>query len=472
MLFKPKLEEKTNGNYIFGFATQATVNACFEQPIFQEIWNGFCCHAGKISFATVPELVVKIGEATELEIPQNGYAMEITEKGISIAASDRKNLIYGFFTLLEKISQISTEEGKEQFSVACCKARDEARVKTRMVHLCVFPETTLTFIQKFLRTAAFLRYTHIIVEFWGMLQFDCLKELAWKHAFTKEQIRPLLEEAKALGVEIVPMLNHWGHASSCRVAYGKHVALDQNLRLAPLFDISGWNWNLKNPTVQNLHAKIRDELIELCGNGEYFHIGCDEPYGLFSDEYYEFAAEYINSVEKELQSKGRKAIMWGDMLLHRTSFEPKTKNAYAFYSPSETVQKILLKKISRSILIGDWEYSALEYPVETCAYFKEQGFEVLCCPWDNYENILTSVKTVKEYDLKGLMHTTWQTVASGFQSLALSATSCWKEETAMPDQFYYDHHAYLANVMRKLYFPNGEYENCGWTKVQIIEKLH
>ena len=43
---------------------------------------------------------------------------------------------------------------------------------------------------------------------WGMLNFDCMKELSWPHGFTKEQIRPLLAEAHDLGMEIIPMFNH------------------------------------------------------------------------------------------------------------------------------------------------------------------------------------------------------------------------------------------------------------------------
>ena len=70
-----------------------------------------------------------------------------------------------------------------------------------------------------------------------MLKMDCLAELAWPFAHTKEEIRPLIEEARALGMEVIPMFNHLGHASANREMYGKHVVLDQNPKLEYLFTL-------------------------------------------------------------------------------------------------------------------------------------------------------------------------------------------------------------------------------------------
>ena len=108
-----------------------------------------------------------------------------------------------------------------------------------------------------------LQYTHIIIEFWGMLKFDCMKELSWSHGFKKEQILPLIREANDLGLEIIPMFNHWGHASASRVMHGKHVVLDQDPSLYPLFTPDGWSWNIDNPNPLALLRQVRAELYEL-----------------------------------------------------------------------------------------------------------------------------------------------------------------------------------------------------------------
>lgn len=472
MLIKAKFEEKKDGAYIFNRKTIAIANACLNKTIFQEIWNGFCCQSGEIEFKNVDDFCLKIGDAATLSKPENGYVMEISKTGISIAASDDKNLIYGYFALLERISPVCTKQGQETFSVACCRVEDKADVQVRMAHLCIFPETTLAFVRKFIRLTAFLRYTHIIVEFWGTLKYDCLEELAWKEAYSKEEIRPLLQEAKILGLEIIPMFNHWGHATASRVKTGKHVVLDQNLGLAPLFSNTGWEWNLDNPEVIELHKNIRKELIELCGNGEYFHIGCDEAYSAETKEEFENVVNYINDVSKELESAGRKTIMWGDMLLHESTLGRKTDNSYYFLCPNADLQKILLDSLSRSIIIADWEYDAKKYPIETAIFFKENGFEVLCCPWDiTAGNIIASASTIKANELLGVMHTTWQSIGSvrGMWALAYSAALNWGETVFNPDKPRQGNE--VAAVLRKLDFPNGNYENSGWTKNQIGEEL-
>ena len=472
MLIKAKVEEKKEGAYVFNATTKAIANDCLDKAIFQEIWNGFCCHKGKIEFENVNSFTLKIGEASLLCPPENGYVMEISETGISIVGSDDKNLVYGFFSLLERIRPICTKEGKEKFLVDCCRIEDSADVQLRIAHLCVFPETTLAFMRRFIRLVAFLRYTHIIVEFWGTLKFDCLKELAWKEAYSKSEIRPIFQEAQELGLQIIPMFNHWGHATGCRVKTGKHVVLDQNLTYAPLFSRTGWEWNLDNPEVVELHKNIRKELIELCGEGEYFHIGCDEAYSAVNKEDYESVVNYINEVSKDLEKKGRKTIMWGDMLLHASTLGNKIDNSYLLMCPSAELQKVLLDKLSRSVIIADWEYWSKKYPIETAVFFKEKGFEVLCCPWDlSAENIIVSASTIKANELLGVIHTTWQSINSrkGMWALAYSAALNWGETVFHPDKSRQG--IEIASVLRKLDFPNGNYENSGWMKNQIGEEL-
>lgn len=63
-----------------------------------------------------------------------------------------------------------------------------------------------------------------------------------------------------MGLEVVPMFNCWGHASGSRIRHGRHVVLDQNPRLAPLFEPDGWTWCLTNPRAQALLRSVCDEL--------------------------------------------------------------------------------------------------------------------------------------------------------------------------------------------------------------------
>lgn len=455
-----------NEQFIFGADVAAIADRALCNNIFAEFWHGFCANASKINFQPTNEHILIICQAEVLPTPKNGYILQITKTGVSISAVDSQNLIYGFFALLDNITTMETESGKEKFSIPCCTIQDEGAIKTRMIHLCIFPETTLYFAQKFIRTAAFLRYTHIIIEFWGMLQLDCLKALSWKNAFTKDDFRPLLQEAKALGLQPIPMFNHWGHATASRVRHGKHVVLDQAPELAPLFDITGWNWNLENAKTKALHKQIRRELMELFG-GEYFHIGCDEAYGSLTEHDFNVIVDYINEVSAELSSMGVKTIMWGDMLLYDAkSYAKETENRYYALAPSEEAQKLLLEKLSRSVLIADWQYDAKKFPIETALFFQNNGFEVFCCPFDfSLDCLSASAKTVKEYNLNGIIHTTWHTLSAGMPMVGQMAALAWEQENAPRSHNYL--RAYLASIMRKVCPPQGEYEQAGWSKIQI-----
>lgn len=465
MIIKPKCEENLGGNYVFGAKTLCKASDILNKPIFKELWQRFCCNSGEIEFNYEKDFNFTIGGANTLLAPQSGFILEVTKDGVSLSASDEKNLIYGYFTLIERICPISTKKGEESFSIECCKVYDDAKVKVRMLHLCVFPETPLSFLKKMLRTAAFLRYSHVVIEFWGMLKFDCLKELSWREAYTKEQVRQLLQEARDLGLELVPMFNHWGHAAGASVSVGKHVVLDQDLSLAPLFSETGWEWKVTNPDVVKLQDDIRRELIELFGEGEYFHIGCDEAYSAKTKEDFITVVNYINSVVEKLEKQGRKTIMWGDMLLHKEALELNVGNSYYLLSPSKERQEILMNKLTRSVIIADWQYDAINYPLETSLYFKENGFKVLACPWDRSDaNIKITVDTVKDNDLLGVMHTTWNTLESllGAIRMANAAVVSWKEQTELVDLDSI--RLQVAALMRKIDFPNGDYQNSGWKR--------
>ena len=472
MILHPQNLVKTVGSFTFCGDVNATAHSCLNKGVIKEFWHNFTFQSSKLNICKSNEFIFLVGNAEPLSLDGFDYSINITPDGICVYAENEKNLIRGFLALIDRFRAINHDEALAT-RIDCCKIKDKPMIKNRMVHFCIFPETTLAFMRKIIRLAAFLRYTHIVVEFWGTLKMDCLKELAWKDAFSKDEVLPIFQEAQTLGVEIIPMLNHWGHATFSRAKTGKHVVLDQNLALAPLFSSTGWEWNLNNPKVKELHKNIRKELMDLCGDGEYFHIGCDEAYSAETKEDFETLVNYINDVSKELENAGRKAIMWGDMLLHKATLENKTDNVYYLSCPNEEWQKIVLDKLSRSIVIADWEYEARKYPIETALFFKEKGFKVLCCPFNGRDNIIESANTIKRNDLLGVLHTTWHHIGthSGVWGLAHSAASGWGEAV-----FNYSHLAYqgneVASILRKLDFPNGNYDNSGWTRKQILGDLY
>lgn len=449
--------------FTFETKVSAKINrSCFSESL-NMLWNGFCCTAGNIKFLPADDFIMEIGHASPLPLGNCDYTISVTKSGVCIAANGRRSLLNGFMALLRQIRPVSLEQGNERFFIPCGVTYGAPPVKKRMVHLCVFPETTLSFLTKFVRLCGVLSYTHLVIEFWGTLQFDCLKELSWPSAFTKEQIRPIIQEANNIGLEIIPMFNHLGHASASRSIHGKHVVLDQNPRLQCLFDEDGWTWDIAKPEVKSLLRKIRHELYDLCG-GKYFHIGCDEAYRYGGENVdVSLLLHFLNDTAAEITAEGRRPIMWGDMLLN---FE--TAGAIEGYTcncrSSKTAEE-LLNNLDRRLMVADWQYDIKSAPVITAGYLSALGFDTLICPWYDFKNIEACVETAKHTGSNsGIMLTTWHTLSAHMFSLLVCAACCCDNSGNFSER---DFAAETAALVRKVYFAAGDYETAGWCEKQI-----
>ncbi len=402
------------------------------------------------------EYRITLGNSEEAEIASSEYIVSVTNNGVYVAGKDYSSTMRGFVSMLEKIR---FNEKNEEFYIENGVDYGNPMLKFRCVHLCIFPETSLDFLRKCVRSCAIVKYSHIILEFWGMLRYDCMQELSWPFAFSKDEIRAVVGEANALGVEIIPMFNHLGHASACRELGGKHVVLDQNPKYEYLFKSYGWVWDIKKEAVREILSKIREELIDVCGEGKYFHIGCDESYisGSGREEAAE-TADYINEIAKDLKNKGRRCIMWGDMLFSQEEFPEYEGNS------TIAAAELMIKKLDKSILIADWQYAIHSETWKTSKNFKEHGFDVVCCPFQLEDNIHEAINTAKEYELFGIIHTTWDTLCSCYNWMINAGVISYSGKIfkkSDEDRFY------CQRVARMALPAHGLYDKCGWSEKMI-----
>ena len=125
----------------------------------------------------------------------------------------------------------------------------------------------------------------------------------------------------------------------------------------------------------------------------------------------------------------------------------------------------MLQRLSRELIIADWQYDAKYAPVETAAVFKQAGFDCLLCPWDRgVAQMRAVVSTVKEQQLTGLLHTTWHTLSQGMP-YALLAAVCSLE--GMDEYAAGNLRTHTATLLRKVMPAKGDYEKAGWSKIQI-----
>ncbi len=459
MIYRPKNYEKKEGFFFLESETKAQANAVLDTPVLKEFFYGHAFRLSSLSVCRTKELIFRVGEAETPALGEHDYAVQVDKNGICLVGKTEKDLIYGFMLLIDSI--VCEEKGKVK--IPCFYAAETPALSCRMVHFCVFPDTELWELKKFVRYAGALRYTHLILEFWGMFRFEAEPKLSWRHAYTKELLAPILREARELGMEIVPMLNHWGHASGSRVMHGKHSALDSDPTLAYLFNADGWRWSIEREETRLLLKQLRRELIDLCGEGSYFHIGCDEAYGFrFSAQSMQEMCDYFSALADDLEKEGRRAIIWGDMFLYRHP-EYIQENRYDANAPTAEAEKQMLSLLDRRLLIADWQYNIQKYPVETSFLFRDAGFDVMCCPWEKTADVENCVKTVAENGLFGIMHTTWHTLSA--HTAQVLRTAILAIQGGYTDGMICNTAA--AALLRKVFFTDGDYRTAGWAKHEV-----
>jgi hypothetical protein len=445
-----------NDFYTLGHKTHAVANARMNNDTVKKMWNSFCLTEGDLEITPCEEFIFQIGITKLPTLSEDKeYAIKVDEKGIAVVGKNYGGLVRGFMSLLMKIEQENTILKIRSFT-----EESDYKIKNRMIHICVFPENDLYFIKKLIRLSALCQYTHIVIEFWGMLKYDCLKELAWPHAFTKEQAKELICECRELGIEPIPMFNQLGHATASRVCYGKHVVLDQNPKLQHMFTPDGWAWNIESDAVKNLLKQVRQELYELFGEGEYMHIGCDEAYYISrNNALRKQLPEYLKKLTYEVESEGRCPMIWMDMFLEKGVF----KNCYTVGEKDE-VEKIR-NATAKSTVFVDWQYDCVETPIPSLLSLKNCGRDAMGAPWFKAQNYNAHVQTIENNDLFGIMLTTWDTLKEHMISILGCAKKCGAKSFVWSE--YSGLHEETATLLRRVSFDGNTYEDSGWSKYQI-----
>ncbi len=424
---------------------------------FKKLFNGMCFSCCDAEIREGEHLTFVIGQTDLPSLAQGKeFAVCCDENGIAVVGKDYGSLIRGIICFLMKLRY--EDDGNISIPYFC--EDSNYTLGNRMIHLCVFPENDLYFIKKVIRLVCLCQYTHVVLEFWGTLRYDCLKELSWPDAFSKEDVKLLIDEIKDLGMEAVPMFNHFGHATQSRVCYGKHVVLDQNPRLQNLFTPDGWGWDINSPKVLSLFKDIRHELYSLFGDGEYFHIGCDEAYYYTRcDELRKTVPDFLKKLTAEIVSEGRRPMLWMDMLIPKGKF----KNCYATCAEDESEH--LISSLSPETVMVDWQYDVKTSPVESMLYLGKTGHDVIGAPWLISDNFKAVTDTITENSMFGIMLTTWHTLKqqmSGILGCAKhfgAVTFPWSEFSG-----YYEE---TATLLRRVSFEGNSYTDCGWSKKQI-----
>jgi hexosaminidase len=293
-------------------------------------------------------------------LPKEGYSLNISEKSITIKASDASGAFYGVQTVrqllppeLEGISSIQNES----FELPLVLITDAPKFQYRGMHLDVsrhfFPKK---FIKEYIANLALLKmnyfHWHLTDDQGWRIEIKEYPELSTHAAYrpetlighynetpqsfdgkqyggfySQEDIKEIVAYARTQNVTIIPEIEMPGHAQAAVSAYPVIGCTGEQVSVASKWGVFE-NIFCPNEATFTFLENVLDEVIELFP-GEYIHIGgdeapkrqwedCDHCQKLIKDldlkDEHGLQSYFIKRIEAYINGKGKKIIGWDEIL--------------------------------------------------------------------------------------------------------------------------------------------------------------
>ncbi|MGI8905407.1 MAG: family 20 glycosylhydrolase [Candidatus Sumerlaeaceae bacterium] len=339
-----------------------------------------------------------------------GYRLSVRADGISVAARNPPGVFYGIQTL----SHILVDRGT---SVPVCEVVDWPDLPLRMVMVDPARQNeSFDYYRRLIRFCARQKINamllHLTDDQTAALFEPNYPELMHKYAWTSKQARALADYARKYHVELIPEIESCGHSRmfTRRKDYPEYLHQTTKARKPSDWmgtDMPGYT-NVLCPASEKGYeyiermvaaAQVFDSPVVHLGFDEVDMTTCAQCMANWPGKPPEYwFAHQLERNLKIVEKHGKRAAVWGDMLLKHPE---------------------MLEKIEPSrLIIYDWHYHP-EVTAETPRFFTSRGFEVVACPSlmcsphiivpdeMNYNNVRTFAKVARDEKLAGLNTTFW-----------------------------------------------------------------
>lgn len=244
----------------------------------------------------------------------------------------------------------------------------------------------------------------LIMEYEATFPFEKHATLCNEYAFTKQEIEEFVAYCAALGVEVIPLQNCFGHAEYIlrhdRYAFMKelHGEYSQVCPMAP-------------PAADDVFREIFEEIAALHPS-KYFHIGADETRLLGrcprcrkkvqEEGVSALFVDYVNRMADIVISMGKTPIIWDDMLLQHPE---------------------ALSRLREGIILLDWNYGwdvsrfgdinnllNSDYELWGATAMRSHPDQIHVTQWRKHLDNLTSyIPFAREAGFHAIINTSWST---------------------------------------------------------------
>ncbi|MFA6400601.1 MAG: family 20 glycosylhydrolase [Salinivirgaceae bacterium] len=330
---------------------------------------------------TTGSIQLQLNNSPNSQIGQEGYKLEINQKGVVISANHKAGLYYGIQTLLQLLPKEIESKKLEttNWSIPCAAITDYPRFAWRGIMLDVSrhfftKEEVKNYIEQISRLKYNTLHWHLTDDNGWRIEIKSLPKLteigAWRvdragnfgnrtkpipgeaatvgGFYTQDDIREIVKFAQERNVTIVPEIDIPGHSMAAIAAYPELCCTkDTNVKVDPGTNFAEWYGdgtfkmlidNTLNPSDEKVYEfidKVFTEVAQLFPT-TYIHAGGDECYhGYWANDagcqelmkklnitdVKDLQNYFTSRVEKIIQSKGKKLIGWEEILGGSSSTE-------------------------------------------------------------------------------------------------------------------------------------------------------
>ena len=414
------------------------------------------------------------------DIPPQGYVLHVTPIAVKLQAQDMQGFFNGIQTLRQILEQVllslvAKGGSAKSFEIPCLTIDDSPRILVRGFHMDL---TVLMhrfeYLKEFYAILPQYKFNTFLVEYGDKFPYTGdLQGLRHKHCLTADQLGELLKIAARNEVEVIPLIQTFGHLSFVL----KYAAF------APLREIPDNDWSLcpLNPESERVVKEMVHQVCEKHPTAKYFHIGCDEVYQLGScpkckvfiakNGKSKLYVDFVNKVAKIVKGEGKIPIMWSDYLIKYPESLPALDKdiilMYQDYAATGEETDYLrtdgswqgndilkrnnperLKELAKYIRTESFPARVRSLPF--IEYFHDRGFKVFGAPSANsdfygtiptysqrFPNIACHVNRISASNASGIVITSWAecgaTLETQWHAILFGADMCWNPRPFTPE---------------------------------------
>ncbi|KPK14695.1 MAG: hypothetical protein AMJ62_12230 [Myxococcales bacterium SG8_38] len=274
-----------------------------------------------------PGDIALVLDAARTDLGDEGYALIVDERRVTVLAAAPAGVFYGSQTLRQllpaEIESSTTVEGAV-WRIPMVTIEDVPRFEWRGVMLDVARhffdvEEVMRVVDLAARYKLNRFHLHLTDDSGWRIEIDAWPDLTAIGAttdysggdggfFTKEDFVDIVAYAEARFVTIVPEINMPGHTNAALASYAELNESGERTELTPTVPFGSSSLWIDGPETARFVEEVIEEVTALVP-GRYFHIGGDEALATEPDDY----AAFIAMAQKVVESQGKIMVGWEEI---------------------------------------------------------------------------------------------------------------------------------------------------------------